>query len=118
VVALPASDCSAFYLFLRCNVTAPLSGEEVTIYANGDRLWRGTLEEQPKDLCLKIYKRNSEGRWSLRLGIWPPEKSELYDALLEVDPRAPAIGVHRLIIVPEDDLHLRAEILQNLLLSR
>jgi glycosyltransferase involved in cell wall biosynthesis len=117
-VALPGSDCTAFYLFLRCHAAAPLCAEEVTIFANDDRLWRGTLAEQPTDLCLKIYKRNGEGHWNLRIGLWAPEKSELYEALLEVDQRAPAIGLHRLVIVPEDDLHLRVEILQNLLMRQ
>jgi hypothetical protein len=37
---------------------------------------------------------------------------------LKFDHRAPAIGLHRLVIVPEDDIHRRIEILQNLLLSR
>jgi glycosyltransferase involved in cell wall biosynthesis len=117
-VGLHATDSSAVYLFLRCHVAAPLCREEVSIFANGDRLWRGTLAEEPKDLCLKIYKRNRRGLWSLRIGIWAPEKSELYDALLEVDQQALAIGLHRLVIVPEDDIHMRVEILQNLLMSR
>jgi glycosyltransferase involved in cell wall biosynthesis len=117
-VALPTSDCTAFYLFLRCRVAAPLCEEEVTILANGDRLWRGTLSAEPRNLCLKLYRRNGVGVRSLRLGVWAPEKSGLYDALLKVDPRAPAIGLQRLVIVPEDDLHLRLEILQNLLMSQ
>jgi glycosyltransferase involved in cell wall biosynthesis len=117
-IGLDATDCAAVYLFLRCHVAGPLCREEVSIFANGDRLWRGTLEEEPKDLCLKIYKRNSHGPWVLRIGIWAPEKSELYDALLKVDQRALAIGLHRLVVVPEDDIHMRIEIPQNLLMSR
>jgi hypothetical protein len=99
-VGLPATDCAAGYLFLRCHVAAPLCQEEVSIFVNGDRLWRGILEEEPTDLCLKIYKRNGPAQWSLRIGIWAPEKSELYDALLKVDQQAP----HRLVLVPEDDI--------------
>jgi glycosyltransferase involved in cell wall biosynthesis len=116
--ALEASESASVYLFLRCHVAPPLRREEVTIFANGDRLWRGAIGEYARDLCLKVYKRNGSGPWTLRLGIWAPEKAQLYDALLEVDNRAPAIGLHRLVIVPEDDLHLRLEILQNLLLSQ
>jgi hypothetical protein len=115
---LDANDCAAFYLFLRCHVAAPLENEEITIFANGERLWRGVIGERPKDLCLKIYKKNGQGPWNLRIGIWAPATSELYDALLGVDGRAPAIGIHRLVIVPEDDLHLRLEILQNLLMAQ
>jgi glycosyltransferase involved in cell wall biosynthesis len=111
-------NCASFYLFLRCHVAAPLYREEITIFANGDRLWRGIIGDSAKDLCLKIYKKHNQGPWSLRIGIWAPAKTGLHDALLEFDHRAPAIGLHRLVIVPEDDIHRRIEILQNLLLSR
>jgi glycosyltransferase involved in cell wall biosynthesis len=118
VFGLDSHDCTSFYLFLRCHVAPPLCQEEITIFANGDRLWRGAIGKDAKDLCLKIYKKNVQGPWNLRIGIWAPDKSELYDALLGLDGRAPAIGLHRLVIVPEDDIHMRVEILQNLLLDQ
>jgi glycosyltransferase involved in cell wall biosynthesis len=116
--SLEASDSASFYLFLRCHVAEPLAQEEITILANGDRMWRGVIGARTRDLCLKLYKRSGKGPWSLRLGLWAPAKPELYDALLVIDGRAVAIGLHRLVIIPEDDLHTRLEILQNLMLRQ
>jgi hypothetical protein len=111
---LDANDCSTYYVFLRCKVSAPLAEEEITIFANGDRVWRGALGEEPKDLCLKVFRKNDQGSWwALKIGLWAPDRSELYDSLVELDGRAPAIGLSRLVVVPEDDLQTRLDILQN-----
>jgi hypothetical protein len=99
-------------------VTPPLAWEELTIFANGDRMWRGQIGEDSKDLCLKIYHNSARGLWPLRLGIWAPPRPDLHEALLKLDDRAPAIGFERLVIVPEGDLQTRLEILQNLIMSR
>ena len=47
-----------------------------------------------------------------------PERPDLYDALAELDKRVVAISFERLVIVPEDDIPTRLEILQYLLMSR
>lgn len=114
---MPTTSAS-YYLFLRLQVSPPLHWEDISIFANGDRLWKGTVGEVARDLCLKIYKKGGPGPWILRLGIWSPAKHELYDAIMSLDSRGPAIGVHRLVVVPEDDLHARMEILQNMLFNR
>ena len=117
VVALPPSDSQLYYVFLRLRVTAQLADRTVKLAANGESVWSGSIGTRPKDVRFAVRRRTAgRGEWRLRLRADIDLSAELRAQIAEMDGRVPTIGFERLVVVPEDDVKARLDILYTLLL--
>jgi glycosyltransferase involved in cell wall biosynthesis len=117
VFALAPEASQLFYLFLRLRVCGWLHEQPIRLLANGDELWSGTIGEHSKDVMLRVRKRASAAdRWRLRIAAHVELTAELTKQIAENDGRIPTIGFERLIVIPEDDLKTRLDVLSSSLL--
>jgi glycosyltransferase involved in cell wall biosynthesis len=117
VVGLPPSDSQLFYVFLRLRVTGPLSEKAVKISANGESVCNASIGNRPKDVRFAVRRRTTgRGGWRLRIRAEIDLSAELEAQIAGMDSRVPTIGFERLVVVPEDDLKTRLDILYTLLL--
>jgi glycosyltransferase involved in cell wall biosynthesis len=116
-VALPPNDSVFYYVILRLRVSGPITDHPIQISANGDSVWQGSIGPGPRNLGLRIRRRvaGADG-WRLRLRAQTSLTAELERRIAEDDSRVPTIGFERLIVVPENDLKARLDIIYRLLL--
>lgn len=116
-LGLPPRDCGLFYVFLRLRAPGPLSELPIRLSSNGETLWSGMLGPRPKDVHFAVRRRpNGAGGWRLRLRTDVDLSQELRNDIAAIDGRVPVLGFERLVVVPEDDLKTRLDIIYTLLL--
>ena len=117
VVGLAPNDSQLYYVFLRLRATLPLADQPVKLSANGETVWNAALGAKPKDVRFAVRRRSvGPGGWRLRLRAEIDLSAEMEAQIMAADGRVPTIGFERLVVVPEDDLKTRLDILYTLLL--
>lgn len=117
VLGLGPNECSLYYVFLRLRAPGPLSELPIRISANGEALWSGLLGPRPKDVHFAVRRRAAgPDGWRLRLRLEVDLPPELHAEIAAMDGRVPVIGLERLVVVPEDDLKTRLDVLYTLML--
>jgi len=96
-----------------------LHEQPIRMLANSERLWEGRIGPHSKDVMLRVRKRlRAPGHWKLRIGIEVDLSAETRAQIAAIDSRMPTVGLERLIVVPENDLKARLDVLSRFLLSR
>lgn len=118
VLALPHNDSVSYYVFLRLRASGPVTEQPVSISANGDLVWDGSIGAGSRDVVLRVRRklRGPAGGWRLRLRSQVNLTAELREKIAAEDSRIPTIGFERMIVVPENDLKARLDIMYSLLL--
>jgi hypothetical protein len=118
VFALAADASQLYYVSLRLRVCGWLHERPIKILVNGEALWSGTIGPHSKDVMLRVRKSvGSATRWRLRIVAQVELTPELTSQIAASDSRIPTIGFERLIVVPEDDLKTRLDVMSVLLLQ-
>lgn len=117
-VALPGSPSLHHHVLLRLRASGPVMERPVRISADGEPVWEGALGRHSRDLSLRVPGKPGDGGWRLSLRAQIDLTPELCSQIAAQDGRIPTIGFERMIVVPEDDLKTRVEIMQSLLFSR
>jgi len=108
-----------YYVFVRVRVCGVLHEQPIRMLANSERLWEGRIGPHSKDVMLRVRKRlRAPGHWKLRIGIEVDLSAETRAQIAAIDSRMPTVGLERLIVVPENDLKARLDVLSRFLLSR
>ena len=108
-----APDTSQYYyVFLRLRICEPMQDAPVRLLVNGERLWTGKLSPQPRNLVLRVRKRTENARgWRMRVAVEVDVAVENIQRIAALDGRIPTIGFERLIVVPENDVRTRLDVL-------
>jgi len=120
IVMSLAPDASQFdFVWVRLRVCGVLHEQPIRLLANGVRLWEGRIGPHSHDLMLRVRKgaTAATSRWRLRLGIEVDLTPALRDQIGALDGRIPTVGLERLMIVPENDLKTRLDVLSNFVMS-
>lgn len=114
VFLLPPEASAHDFIFLRVRVCGVLAQHPVRILVNGERAWEGNIGTTPKDLTLRVRRRaGANGHWKVRLAAQVDLSRELVGHLAALDGRMPTIGFERMIVVPENDVKTRLDVLCN-----
>ena len=114
---LGPNDDLFYCVFLRLRASGQVFEQPVTLSANGEKIWQGSIGGHSRNIALRIPRRAAAtGGWRLRIEARLALTSELTARIAAIDARVPTIGFERLIVVPEDDLKTRLDILSRLLL--
>ena len=118
VLALPHNESAYYYVFVRLRVSGPVVEKPIRISANGDVVWEGSIAAHPRDVVLRVRRKltGAAGGWRLRLRSQIELNPELRAEIAAQDSRVPTVGFERLIVVPENDLKTRLDIVYTLLL--
>ncbi len=115
VLGLGPNESLLYYVFLRLRVSGPLANQPVRLSANGIKLWNGTIGPGSRNIGLRLRKPAvSDDGWRLRIGAEIELSEETRERIAAFDSRIPTIGFERLIVVPENDLKTRVDILYTL----
>jgi glycosyltransferase involved in cell wall biosynthesis len=105
----PSAHC---YVFLRLRACGVLHDQPIRLFANGERAWQGRLGPQPRDVTLRVRKRAPAGRpFLLRIAVEAELGAETRAQVLTLDGRGPIVGFERLLVVPEDDVKTRLDVM-------
>jgi glycosyltransferase involved in cell wall biosynthesis len=116
-VALAPSDSLLFDVFLRVRVSGLLTDHPIMLSANGRPAWNGPIGEGSRNIHFRVRKQTlGTGGWRLRIRAELALPGELRSQIAALDTRVPTIGFERLVVVPENDLKRRVEILYALLM--
>jgi glycosyltransferase involved in cell wall biosynthesis len=116
-VALAPSDSLLFDVFLRVRVSGLLTDQPIKLSANGRPVWNAAIGEGPRNIHFRVRKQTlGTGSWRLRIRAELALSAELRSQIAALDPRVPTIGFERLVVVPENDLKTRVDVLYTLLL--
>ena len=116
-VALAPSDSMLFDVFLRVRVSGLLTDQPIKLSANGRPVWHAAIGEGPRNIHFRVRKQTlGTGSWRLRIRAELALSAELRSQIAALDARVPTIGFERLVVVPENDLKTRVDILYTLLL--
>jgi glycosyltransferase involved in cell wall biosynthesis len=116
-VALAPSDSLLFDVFLRVRVSGLLTDQPIKLSANGRPVWNAAIGEGPRNIHFRVRKQTlGTGSWRLRIRAELALSAELRSQIAALDARVPTIGFERLVVVPENDLKTRVDILYTLLL--
>jgi hypothetical protein len=117
VLGLGPDEGLLYYVFLRLRVSGPLADQPMRLLANGINVWNGVIGPGSRNIGLRVRKpAAADGSWRLRIGAEIELSEETRDRIAAFDGRIPTIGFERLIVVPENDLKTRVEILYTLFL--
>ncbi|MBV8337062.1 MAG: glycosyltransferase family 4 protein, partial [Alphaproteobacteria bacterium] len=117
VAALPPSDSQVFDVFLRLRVSGLLTDHPVALSANGRPVWSGLIGQGSRNLHFRVRKPTlGTSGWRLRIRAELALSAELRSQIAALDARVPTIGFERLVVVPENDLKARLDVLYGLLL--
>jgi hypothetical protein len=106
-----------YYVFLRIRVCGELHDRPIRLIANGERLWKGVVGHESKDIVLRVRKGAGAGdQWRLQIRAEVDLHPELLAKIAASDNRVPTIGFERLIVVPEGDVKTRLDVLTTLLM--
>jgi glycosyltransferase involved in cell wall biosynthesis len=117
-LALPANDSDFYYVILRLRTSEPVGEQPIQLAANRELVWAGSIGPDSRDIAVRVRRKPNgvDGGWRLNLRAQIELSSELRDRIAATDPRVPTIGFERLIVVPDDDLKTRLDIMYALLL--
>ncbi|MDR3472437.1 MAG: glycosyltransferase family 1 protein [Devosia sp.] len=114
---LAAETSQFYYVFLLVRVSGPLQDQPIRLLANGEKVWEGPIGLRSKNIALRIRKRPAAtSRWKLQIGIDVDLTPELRNQIAAMDSRIPTVGLERLIVVPENDLKTRLDVITKILL--
>ena len=117
VFGLGPNESLLYYVFLRLRVSGPLVDQPVRILANGMSVWNGAIGPGSRNIGFRVRKpAATDGGWRLLIRAEIDLSEETRERIAAFDGRIPTIGFERLIVVPENDLKTRVEILYTLLL--
>ncbi len=117
VVALAPNDSLFFDVFLRVRVSGLLTDHPIKLSANGKPVWSGAIGQGSRNIHFRVRKQTlGTGGWRLRIRAELALSGELRNQIAALDARVPTIGFERLVVVPENDLKTRVDILYTLLL--
>jgi hypothetical protein len=122
VLGLPGNDSLFYYMFLRLRASGPAAGLSLKLLANGEQVWEGSLGDRPRDLVLRIRKRLRGGAtgpgsgWRLKLRAETNLSPEVRNQIAALDGRVPTIGFERFVIVPDNDVKTRLDVITKFLL--
>ena len=118
VLGLAANESQLYYVFLRLRMSGPVANVPLKLLANGEVAWQGTIGSRPKDVMMRVRRRarGDGGMWRLKLRADADVTAERREEIAAMDSRLPTIGFERLLVVPENDLKVRLDVLSNLLL--
>jgi hypothetical protein len=106
-----------FDVFLRVRVSGLLTGHPIMLSANGRPVWSGPIGEGSRNIHFRVRKQTlGTGAWRLRIRAELALSAELRSQIAALVARVPTIGFERLVVVPEDDLKTRVNVLYSLLL--
>jgi glycosyltransferase involved in cell wall biosynthesis len=116
-LGLAPSDSVVYYVFLRLRASGPVMDQPVQLYANGEGLWEDAIGLRPRNIVLRVRRRGASSQgWHLRIRAAIDLSDEKRAELSAIDSRLPTIGFERLMVVPENDLKTRLDMLYTLLL--
>jgi glycosyltransferase involved in cell wall biosynthesis len=117
VAALAPSDSQLFDVFLRLRISGLLTDHPIKLSANGRPVWSGVIGQGSRNLHFRVRKPTlGIGGWRLRIRAELALSAELRSQIAALDARVPTIGFERLVVVPENDLKTRVDILYTLFL--
>ena len=118
VLALPHDVSLFYYVVLRLRASGPAEDRPVRISANGDTVWEDSIGPGSRDIAVRVRRNaaSAEDGWRLRLRAQIDLTPDLHGQIAMLDRRVPTIGFERLIVVPENDLKTRLDIMYTLLL--
>lgn len=117
VAALAPSDSQLFDVFLRLRVSGLLTDEPIKLSANGRPVWTGAIGQGSRNIHFRVRKPTlATGGWRLRIHAELTLSAELRSQITALDARVPTIGFERLVVMPENELKARVDILYTLLL--
>ena len=116
VVDLEKNNCKYFYVALRLRVAPFLSDNGVSITANGEHAWSGAIGKAPKNILMRIRNRagtaDRGGKLHLRVAV-EAEPAQL-EKVVALDHRRPIVGFERIVIVPDNDINARLDLLTSI----
>jgi hypothetical protein len=116
VLGLAPNDSELYDVFLRLRASGPVAELHIRLTANGESIWDGVIGPQARNIIARIRRRGAgTAPWLLRLGVEVDLSAELRTQIGALDRRVPTIGFERLVVVPENDLKTRVDILYTLL---
>ena len=117
VVALAPNDSLLFDVFLRVQASGLLTTHPIKLSANGIPVWSAPIGQGSRNIHFRVRKQTlGTGGWRLRIRAELALSAELRSQIAALDGRVPTIGFERLVVVPENDLKTRVDILYSLLL--
>jgi hypothetical protein len=115
-LGLGPSDSESYDLFLRLRASGPVTDLRVRLKANGETVWEGAIGHQARNIIARVRRRAAAaGHWVLRVRVDLDLTPEQRAQIASLDRRVPTIGFERLVVVPDDDLKTRVDILYTLL---
>ena len=116
VLGLAPDDSELYHLFLRLRASGPLAESRIRLLANGEPVWEGAIGPQGRNIITHLRRRGAgTASWLLRLRVEVELSPETRAQIATLDRRVPTIGFERLVVVPENDLKTRVDILYTLL---
>lgn len=115
-LGLAPSDSELYDVFLRLRASGPVADQRVRLKANGESVWEGAIGHQARNIIARVRRKGTgTAPWVLRLRVDLDLSAELRGQIAALDRRVPTIGFERLVVVPENDLKPRIDILYTLL---
>jgi glycosyltransferase involved in cell wall biosynthesis len=116
-LGLAPHDSVTYYAFVRLRASGPAMDQPVRLYANDEELWEDAIGPRPRTVMLRVRRRaTGNNGWHLKIRAEIDLPEEKRTELAAVDSRIPTIGFERMMIVPENDLKTRLDMLYTLLL--
>jgi hypothetical protein len=116
-LGLGPNESSLYYVLLRLRTSGPVSDAAIRISANGERVWEGPIGTNSRDVFLRVRRKMAGPRgWRLRIRAEINLSDDLRNNIMTMDSRVPTIGFERLLVVPENDLKTRLDVMYTLLL--
>lgn len=90
--------------------------QTIRLLTEGEKLWEGNIGDQSKDIMLRLQRPTQAAvAWRVRITAETDLPPDLESQVSTRDPRVPTIGFERLIVVPEDDVITRLDMITKLL---
>jgi glycosyltransferase involved in cell wall biosynthesis len=117
VLGLAPDESLFYYMFLRLRASGPAAGLALRLLANGEAVWEGSIGERSRNVVLRIRKRvRGGGWWRLKLSAETNLNADVRSRIVAIDGRVPVVGFERFVIVPENDISTRLDVITNALL--
>jgi glycosyltransferase involved in cell wall biosynthesis len=111
-LGLATNQSQTYFVCLRLRASGPMIEHPIRISADGETVWHNSIGPRPRNIVLRVRRRAAgKDGWRLRLRAETDLSPELQSKIATEDSRIPTIGFERLVIVPEDDLKTRVDIL-------